>query len=141
MGGVVLELKQNSSGALRVPTAPPEMPAEVGIVSPSQGRFAERLCARHGSRHWGARGKEQGCRETNTLSGGIREWRGDWEPEEAKDVTVTPPRSWGAEPQDPSAPDPSSVGPVFAGTAQSCQGNFFRCSAGLPGLQSLCGAA
>lgn len=53
-GWVVLELKQNGSGALRVPAVPPEMPAEMGIVSPSQGRFAEKLCARHGSRHWGA---------------------------------------------------------------------------------------
>lgn len=60
---------------------------------------------------------------------------------ETKDVVVTPPCSWGAEPQDLSAPDPSSAGPVFAGTAPSCQGNFFRCSAGLLGLQSLRGAA
>lgn len=43
------------------------MPAEMGIVSPSQGRFAERLlCARHGSRHGGAHEGKNGAAGRHT---------------------------------------------------------------------------
>lgn len=62
------------------------MSAEMDVISPNQGQFAERLlCARHGSRHWGTPVGKTGLQARETPFRGTQEWYGAWQPEGTRD--------------------------------------------------------